>query len=185
MNLIKGTKVNARSRTKWASVVTIGVAAVGLSLASAPAASAQVTVEKLTQAQAEAIIAPAGITWSSRLNCTDRLTLGCTSFEQLNRASALGVVTLRNASGCRINIGGGTEVGHASGTYSHWNGYKLDVFTVAGDCINNYVINSFTYVGDRGDAGGAPMYKAGSGNLYVWEVARNHWDITYYSCGCS
>jgi hypothetical protein len=33
-----------------------------------------------------------------------------------------GIITLKNASGCSINITGGTETGHASGTYSHWNG---------------------------------------------------------------
>ncbi len=70
---------------------------------------------------------------------------------------------------------GGTETGHASGTYSHWNGYKLDISL--NTCINNYITNSFTYIGLRGD--GAKQYQASSGNIYALE--GNHWDITFYA----
>ena len=67
-----------------------------------------------------------GITWSSSGGCSDRNNPTCTSFDQLNRATAQGAQTLKSASGCGLNITGGTETGHASGTYSHGNGYKLD-----------------------------------------------------------
>ena len=40
--------------------------------------------------------------------------------------------------------------------------------------------STYAYQGLRGD--GAPLYKAASGNLYADE--GNHWDVTYYSCGC-
>ena len=84
------------------------------------------------------------------------------------------IITLKHASGCAINITGGTEVGHASGTYSHYNGYKVDISH--NSCIDGYIKNDFTYIGYRGD--GYPQWKAASGNLYCDE--GNHWDITVY-----
>jgi len=33
-----------------------------------------------------------------------------------------------------------------------------------------------------GGSDGATMYRAASGNMYARE--SNHWDITYYTCGC-
>jgi len=102
----------------------------------------------------------------------------CTSYEQINQSTVGGAITLHRASGCAINITGGTEVGHASGTYSHWNGYKIDITKYT--CIGNYIHNSFTYIGLRGD--GYPQWRAASGNLYCDE--GSHWDITYYTCGC-
>ena len=84
------------------------------------------------------------------------------------------IITLKNASGCAITITGGTETGHASGTYSHWNGYKVDISFSS--CIDGYITRSFPYIGKRGD--GAPMYKSAAGNIYARE--SNHWDITYF-----
>lgn len=101
----------------------------------------------------------------------------CTSFDQLNLPTAQGAQTLKSATGCALNITGGTETGHASGTYSHWNGYKLDFAKTT--CLTNYVHGVFSYIGLRGD--GAPQYKSGSGNIYADE--GNHWDVTYYNCG--
>lgn len=146
-------------------------------LTTATDASAQVTVTKLTQAQAESMFRAAGITWSSSGGCTNRNNSTCTSFDQINQATAQGAVTLKKASGCALNITGGTEVGHASGTYSHYNGYKIDFSH--NSCIDGYIKSAFTYIGLRGD--GYPQWKAASGNLYADE--GNHWDATFYSCG--
>ena len=132
----------------------------------------------VTHAQAEAAFQSAGITWSSSGGCTDRNNPTCTSFDGLRQATVDGGVTLRNASGCALNITGGTEVGHAGGEYSHGNGYKLD-FTRS-TCLTSWVHSTYTYIGLRGD--GAPMYQAASGNIYADE--GNHWDVTYYTCGC-
>ncbi len=94
-----------------------------------------------------------GITWSSSGGCSNRNNATCTSFDQLNLATAQGAQTLKRATGCALNITGGTETGHASGTYSHWNGYKLDYGK--NTCVTNYIKNTFTYIGLRGD--GAPV----------------------------
>ena len=135
-------------------------------------------VTKLTQAQAESIFRAAGITWSSSGGCTTRSNSSCTSFEQINQSTAYGVRTLKQASGCAIIITGGTEVGHASGTYSHYNGYKVDISRST--CNDNYIRGHYSYIGLRGD--GYPMYQPASGNVYTNE--GNHWDIVYYTCGC-
>ena len=135
-------------------------------------------VTKLTQAQAASQFRAAGVTWSSSGNCTTRSNPTCTSFEQINQSTVSGVITLKHASGCAINITGGTEVGHASGTYSHYNGYKVDISH--NSCIDGYIHNAFTRIANRSD--GYPQWEAASGNIYCDE--GTHWDITYYTCGC-
>jgi len=134
-------------------------------------------VTKMTHAQAAAIFSAAGITWSSSGNCSDWNNSTCTSFTNINDTTVYGVRTLKQSSGCAVNITGGTEVGHASGTYSHRNGYKVDISVYT--CVSNYIRNTFTRIADRGD--GAQQWRSGAGNIYANE--GNHWDITYYNCG--
>ena len=94
-------------------------------------------------------------------------------------APASAVTKLSQSSAAsQFSGAGGTEVGHASGTYSHYNGYKIDI--THGTCVDGYIHNSFTRIANRGD--GAAQWKAGSGNIYADE--GSHWDITYYTCGC-
>lgn len=131
----------------------------------------------VTQSYAEGRFRAVGITWSSSGGCTDRYNSTCTSFDGLRQATVDGAVTLKTASGCALNITGGTETGHASGTYSHWNGYKLDFSKYT--CIGSYITTNFTYIGLRGD--GARQYRSAAGNVYADE--GNHWDVTFYNCG--
>jgi hypothetical protein len=148
------------------------VLAVAGSLALAPSASA------VSQASAESQFSAAGIGWTSSGGCTTRSNPTCTSFDGIRQATIDGAITLKHASGCGLTITGGTEVGHASGTYSHYNGYKLDFARTT--CLTSWIHGAYTYIGLRGD--GAPMYQAASGNIYADE--GNHWDVTYYTCGC-
>jgi hypothetical protein len=84
-----------------------------------------------------------------------------------------GATTLKRATGCALNITGGTETSHATGTYSHWNGYKVD-FSLS-TCLTNYITRTFTSIGGS-------KWQSASGNVYYRE--SNHWDVTYYNCGC-
>ncbi|MFD3870082.1 hypothetical protein [Streptomyces sp. NPDC058623] len=138
---------------------------------------AHAAVTRISHSTATSMFGASGITWSSSGGCSDRNNPTCTSFEQLNLASAKGAQTLKSASGCALNITGGTETGHAGGTYSHWNGYKLDFSKYT--CLGSYIKNTFTYIGVRGD--GSPQWKSGAGNVYADE--GNHWDVTFYNCG--
>ena len=167
-------RLRARSVISALALILTALFAPGVGLASTENAYA---VTKISQAQAESMFRSAGITWSSSGNCTNRNNSTCTSFEQLNLATAQGAVTLKNASGCALNITGGTETGHASGTYSHWNGYRLDYSKYT--CVGNYIKTYFSYIGLRGD--GYPMWQSGSGNIYTDE--GSHWDVLYYNCG--
>jgi hypothetical protein len=161
------------------TVIAVGLfAAAGAMLALGGPASASVT-PMISQGDAANQLSNAGITWSSSGGCTDRNNSTCTSFEGIQQSTVSGAITLHNASGCAENITGGTEVGHAGGTYSHGTGYKIDISH--NSCIDNYIHTAFTHIGNRaGD--NAPQWQAGSGNLYADE--GSHWDIVFYTCGC-
>lgn len=156
---------------RLSGVLAAAVLAIGGLLAVATPASA------VTQADAEAQFRAAGITWSSSGNCSTQSNPTCTSFSGLRQVTIDGAKTLRSASGCALNITGGTETGHAGGAQSHSTGYKLDFSRTS--CLTSYVTNTFTYAGKRSD--GAALYRAASGNLYADE--GNHWDVLFTSCG--
>ncbi|WP_443075799.1 peptidoglycan-binding domain-containing protein [Streptomyces sp. TRM 70351] len=128
---------------------------------------------KLTHSQAAAMFTSAGISWSSSGDCSNRDNRTCTSFDQLRRATAEGIIALKRASGCAVHITGGTETGHAGGTYSHWNGYKIDFAPYS--CVSGHITGTFTYLGRRSD--GAALYEAGTGDVYARE--GSHWDAAY------
>ena len=164
MSIFSGTRL--RTLTAGAALAVAG------SVALAAPASA------VSQASAAAQFSAAGIGWTSSGGCTNPNNSTCTSFEGIRQATIDGGITLKNASGCGLTITGGTETGHAGGTYSHANGYKLDFSRTT--CLTSWVHGTYTYIGLRSD--GAPMYEAASGNVYADE--GNHWDVTFYSCGC-
>ncbi|MFF4793095.1 MULTISPECIES: hypothetical protein [unclassified Streptomyces] len=145
----------------------------GLLAATVPAATA--APAKYSHAAAAQQLKQAGVTWASSGGCSDRNNSKCTSFEQINQSTVAGVIDFKKASKCAVTLTAGTEKGHASGTYSHWNGYKADIKLTS--CVNSYITRTFRYVGERqGDR--AKQYKAPSGNIYARE--GSHWDVTYY-----
>lgn len=156
-----------RAGTVLAGAVLVSTAMVGL---AGPASA-------VSQSEAEAAFDSAGVTWSSTGDCNDRDNPHCTSFSGLRQDTVDGAVTLKEASGCPVHITGGTETGHAGGSKSHGNGWKLD-FRL-NSCLDDYVTSAFTYTGERGDG---PIYTSGSGNVYVLENS-SHWDVTYNNCG--
>ncbi|SCK31633.1 hypothetical protein [Streptomyces sp. WMMB 322] len=127
---------------------------------------------KMSHSAAVSKLNGAGISITSSGGCSDRNKPNCTSLEQVNSATIDGAITLKNASNCSLTVTGGTETGHASGTYSHWNGYKLDFSMTS--CLSNYVKNTFTSIGGS-------KWQSGSGNIYFDE--GNHWDVTFHNCG--
>ncbi len=128
----------------------------------------------ITQASAASQLSAAGITWSSSGNCTDRYNSTCTSFEGIRQGTVDYIINWHSQSNCAVNITGGTEIGHATGTYSHWNGYKLDI--THRTCTDNYVVAHYTRTSDC--PGGYPRYVTSTGNQ--WCDEGTHWDITVY-----
>lgn len=120
----------------------------------------------LTQAQAASRLTGAGISSRSSGGCTDRTKSTCTSYDGVLSGTVDGAITLKGACGCSLIITGGTEVGHASGTYSHANGYKFDF--AKNTALDNYVKNSFTKIANRGD--GYPQWQSAAGNIYCVSV---------------
>jgi len=155
----------------------ITVVATLLAVLAPPARAGADDRVKLTHAEAAARLRANGITWWSSGHCTDRNRPDCTSFEQIRRTTVEGVITLKKASSCPIMVTGGTETGHGSGTYTHWNGWKVDVARYK--CVSAYIGNSFADVGYI--SGWGHQFRAPSGNLYTDE--GDHWDILYYTCG--
>lgn len=172
MTTLSGTTTLPTPRLRVGSVLVALLLAVAATLGLTGTASA------VSQASAASQFSAAGIGWTSSGGCTDPNNSTCTSFEGIRQATIDGAITLDNASGCSLTITGGTETGHAGGTYSHATGYKLDFSRTT--CLTSWIHNTYTYTGLRSD--GAEMYEAGSGNVYADE--GSHWDVTYYTCGC-
>jgi len=128
---------------------------------------------KMTHSEANNALNAAGISVHSTGSCSVRSNPMCISFDQINSKTINGVITLRRLCNCPITVTGGTEEGHASGTTSHYNGYKVDVRL--DDKINSYITSNFQKIADRGD--GAQQYKSSSGDIYAKE--GSHWDILY------
>jgi hypothetical protein len=114
-----------------------------------------------------------GIVLRSNGDCTNRRNASCTSLEGVRRGSVEGLIAFKRQSKCRIIVSGGTEIGHARGRYSHWNGYKIDV--LPNSCVDRFIHNRFRPVGTRGD--GAELYRSPNGVLYADE--GHHWDLLY------
>ena len=134
-----------RTVIRRALMATTGTVAV-LAATLAPTSSAS-AVTKLTDAQAASQLSAVGITRTSSGGCTNRNVSTCTSYEQINQSTVSGIKTYKSVSGCAVNITGGTEVGHASGTYSHYNGYKLDFSRTS--CLTSWGHGTYNYIGLR------------------------------------
>ncbi|WP_405096288.1 hypothetical protein [Micromonospora sp. NBC_01412] len=158
-------------RRRAVTLLVASLAAIGITVGLAGPALA------VTHSSATSQLAAAGISWTSSGGCSDRNNPTCTSFDGVRQATIEGIITFKRASGCAITVTAGTETGHIGGTYSHWNGYKLDI--ALSTCVQNYISAAYTYVGYI--SGFGYQYRAGSGNLYTKE--GSHWDILFYSCG--
>ncbi|KAF2215571.1 hypothetical protein CERZMDRAFT_104837 [Cercospora zeae-maydis SCOH1-5] len=125
----------------------------------------------LSQAEAERRLTGVGISASSSGGCTTKSNPRCTSYEGILSGTVDGAITLKGACACTLVITGGTETGHASGTYSHGNGYKVDFRK--NTALNNYITSRFERIGNRGD--GYPQWRSAAGNIYCDE--GSHWDV--------
>lgn len=110
--------------------------------------------------------------------CAPGTSRGCTNVGGMRPATISQTIAVRNAvcgsnKSCIITLTGGSEPGHASGTYSHGNGYKVDIDDTASV---NTVLNKLTHTSNRGGDNGGPIYTDSCGNQYVHE--STHWDIT-------
>lgn len=74
--------------------------------------------KRLEQRFVKDILRGNGIRWTSTGGCSNRKITTCTSFENIRWGTVKGLIGFAESSGCDITVTGGTERGHASGTYS-------------------------------------------------------------------
>lgn len=101
-------------------------------------------------------------------NCSDASKSNCTSLDGVKQNTIQRITELQKASGDQLIITGGTETGHANGTYSHSSGYKIDLRPTSK--LNTYITQNFEKIGDN-------KYKDSNGNTY-WRHPPDHWDVT-------
>lgn len=130
----------------------------------------------LSDSEAASRLSGAGISRYSSGGCTDRTNSKCTSYQGVLSGTVDGAITLKNACGCDLLITGGTETGHATGQYSHANGYKFDFRK--NDALNSYITGHFERIGDRGD--GYPQWRAASGNIYCVSLGLIEWVLCLF-----
>lgn len=123
----------------------------------------------IDQSTASASFPADKFTVSSSGNCSDKNNMKCTSFDGIRPTTVSRIVELQNAVGTPFTITGGTETGHSEkGTYSHGNGYKVDIKPVPE--LNSYIYKNFTKIGPT-------KYQDRNGNTY-YRHEPDHWDIT-------
>lgn len=121
-----------------------------------------------THKEALAELAGHNITLVSSGNCSDASNPKCTSLDGIKKSTLQGVIDLQEAARTPLVMTGGTEAGHASGPYSHANGYKVDIRP--NTKLNNYITSNFTKIGPT-------KYQDSKGNTY-YRHDPDHWDIT-------
>lgn len=118
-------------------------------------------------------IRKAGLGWRSTGNCVDKHRPTCTSLHTVRLGTLLKTIELKRMSGCRLIVTGGTETGHAVGTYSHGNGWKIDL--APNRCLDRYITRRLEPHGKRGD--GSQLYISPEQDLFARE--SDHWDILF------
>lgn len=102
---------------------------------------------------------------------------GCTNVAGMQQATVDQIINIKNScGGCPVIVTGGTEPGHASGQYSHENGYKVDIDST--NSTLNAFLQKLPLTGQRGGDSGGPIRSDSCQNQYVQE--SNHWDITIF-----
>lgn len=117
----------------------------------------------LSQSQAEARLREAGISIKPGAG-----------LEGIRSTTLDGVIALRNACGCSITVTEGTGGTHSNGTYSHANGYKLDLRTRDNPTLVNYIRNNYQPAGTWSD--GTPLYRNGNA---TYAIEGDHIDVVY------
>lgn len=114
----------------------------------------------LTQQQARDQLLAAGVT-----------TQGPILLEGVHQNVINEVIGLKTSCSCDVVVNSATGGQHNDGTYSHANGYKVDLNDTTS--LTNYITQNFTPTVTRGD--GARQWISPTGVIYARE--STHWDI--------
>jgi len=105
--------------------------------------------------------------------CTYPGETGCTDLHGIRSTVQAEMLYIAQKVSGTIYVTGGTELGvHASGTYSHENGYKVDIDDTTN--VNTYIYNNFTPYTDPNRS--TTAYKNPTTGA-IWYKEGNHWDV--------
>ncbi len=122
----------------------------------------------LTQAEVEAKFKAANIGFSRGIQLTG---LQEKTIDELAR---LKNVCRKEVSNCNVIVTSATGGNHASGEYSHANGYKVDLKSQGeGGALTSYITSHYTELSPRSN--GDKAFISPSGAIYVLE--SDHWDV--------
>lgn len=122
--------------------------------------------------EARSQLASAGI-GVNHFPCEVDQTKGCTDLSGIRQQTLNAIISLRQRCGCSFVVTAGTEGGHESGTYSHANGYKVDLRLSSG--LNSYITDNFPYIGTRSDDEAQQYQDPVTGAIYA--IEDDHWDV--------
>ena len=131
----------------------------------------------LTSAQARAQLTAAGI--GAKPECAPGASRGCAKLEGVRQSTINEVIELKQrCPSCNVYVTAGAEPGHSNGTYSHANGFKVDLSSKDGT-VDNHVRTSgdFQHVGRR-SSDGALLYKKKSDPSVIYARESDHWDVS-------
>ncbi len=127
--------------------------------------------ERITHETAVGRLDFVGISVYSSGRCSDKTRRECTSLDGIRQLTIDRILELQAVVGTTLVVTGGTEVGHAAGTYSHANGYKIDLRI--DPVLNEYITTNYTPV-----SGTTNKWKDDRGNIYYRHGPPDHWDVT-------
>ncbi len=125
--------------------------------------------------------------------CSPGTSTGCTNLDGIREEAIAGTTKLKQDCNCDVVVTGGTEGGHASGFYSHDNGYKLDYGKNAG--LNEYIRQEYNIErnfsnpqsacgGAGGSWGGGACRRSDGSRIYIdpesgaiYAEEHDHWDV--------
>ncbi len=130
--------------------------------------------EVLNEDQARNQLSSVGI--GVKNTCSSGQSSGCVNLNGILQPTLNEVGILAAGIGSNnVFVTAGTEgcgTVHSVGTYSHCNGYKIDLRLNTN--LNNYITQNFKKISDR-TTDGATQYVAPSGAVYALE--SDHWDV--------
>jgi hypothetical protein len=98
------------------------------------------------------------------------------NLEGITTQALQNTITLNTACNCNVTVTEVTGGNHAAGTYSHANGYKVDLRTYNNPELVQYV-QSLPAQGSWSD--GTPLY---GDSCHVYAIESDHIDAQYIPC---
>lgn len=164
----------------------------GSTTASSVASGTPVVASPNADAVARSLLATYGITVNNPCNESDENLPNQTCLSYTRQTTLDEVIRFKQSCDawigisdptrkCEVVVTGASELGHANGTCSHRNGFKVDLRTT--QYVNQYIQTNPSAFKTAGTVEGYPAWDSVYSNaLYVREGNPDHWDVSV-NCG--